>query len=436
MNEQQLRDRMAHLVADQPPMTHDSAHDLRRGRRRVALRRGGAVVGAAGLAAVVIAGVTALGAGPTQQGTSPAVSPGDAAILERCTHTEDGALDPQTFGAGSRVLTSATGADGDVSAVVLSADGQSWGSCQLLGGSNTEFSGTAATYAVEPPQQGAIETNSMSLGRGSFSYVDRFPADVARVELAFPHGPTLSADTVDGFVVFEEHVTTDQLPDITLYGAGGEVLADESTAPGDASLPVAYRSLVPRWSQDAAGTESPLLNHLDSSCRDAAPAAGFVGTTDGRLVLASGQYGIGAAYESADGSRWAACTLTQEGVATVAVHPTDVAGEPRQPVAAPTISCAGGGDLTGCEEFVLSYVDRLPRTIGEVALLIGGDTYVAAMDEGYATYSGIVTGDELPAVDRVVLFDHHGTQLGEAPGPGGDGPTTLPEQYWSLSPVE
>ena len=261
MNEQQLRERMSDLVGDQPPMRHGSADDLRRGRKRVVVRR--AAVGASGAAAagLVVTAVIALSpAGTAPDNGSQPAGTGSQTLLERCTQIEAGALDPQTFGPGSQVVTQASSAGGDVSAVLLSADGRTWGECHLYTDPGAEFDGAAIAYPMqaEPPTQWGMETNSMGFGNESFDYVDRFPADVARVTVDVGGGTVLSAQAVDGFVAFQEDVpglTVSSNPsfDVTLYGADGEVLADKSMAPGDASLPVDYRTLVPDEALPAGG---------------------------------------------------------------------------------------------------------------------------------------------------------------------------------------
>jgi hypothetical protein len=84
---------------------------------------------------------------------------------------------------------------------------------------------------------------------------------------------------------------------------------------------------------------------------------------------------------------------------------------------------------------VVSYVDRFPAAVGSVALVVGKSTFVTLFDEGYSTLSALVPGNgEVPVVDQVVVFDHDSNQLGEVPGPGATGETTLPERYWSLTP--
>lgn len=265
MNEQQLRERMAELVDDQPTMRHGSADDLRRGRRRVAARRGAAVVGSAGLVGAVVAGVSLaddLGGNDTQVAGLPDASTrqGVDPLVEKCTQVENGALDPARFGPGSKVLTQEADAGGDVSAVVIAGDRQVWGECHLFG-PDAEFNGAALAYPMEPTGGHAyMETNSMGFGNESFSYVDRFPSDVARVTVAVDDGVVLSARAVDGFVAFQRVVpglTMESNPsfDVTLYGAGGEVLADKSMVGGDASLPVEYRTLVPEEALPAGGAQ-------------------------------------------------------------------------------------------------------------------------------------------------------------------------------------
>jgi hypothetical protein len=264
MNEQQLRERMADLAGDQPTMRHGSADDLRRGRRRVAVRRGAAAVGTAGLVGAVVAGVSlADGAGDD----SPVAGLPDAStghgvdrLVEKCTQVDNGALDPVRFGPGSKVLTQESDVDGDVSAVIIAADRQVWGECHLFG-PDAEFNGAASAYPMAPTDGHTyLETNGMGFGSGRFSYVDRFPADVARVTVKVDDGVVLSARAVDGFVTFQREVpglTMGSTPsfDVTLYGADGEVLADKTMVEGDASLPVEYRTLVPEEALPAGGAQ-------------------------------------------------------------------------------------------------------------------------------------------------------------------------------------
>ena len=148
MNEQQLKDRLADLVVDQPAMRQGSHDDLRAGRARLRRRRGGLVAGASVLAvaAVVVAAQAPWQGGATVGRTTPVPIASGAAdpasvVIERCTRTDNGALDATTFGAGSRVLTMETSSGGDVNAVILSSDGRTWGSCWLSGRSTTEFNG-------------------------------------------------------------------------------------------------------------------------------------------------------------------------------------------------------------------------------------------------------------------------------------------------------
>src|SRR4051794_32455184 len=168
MSEQTLRDRLSDLVEEQPPMRGGSAGDLRRGHRRLRTRRAVAV----GAAAATVAAVVVGGAVVQQHRTAPDSSGtrfagGDAGIVERCTRVDNGALAPTTFGPGSRVLTSQTSAAGDVAAVVLSADGTTWGSCWLSGDPTSEFNGSADAYPMKAGRPGGdhLETASMTYGR-------------------------------------------------------------------------------------------------------------------------------------------------------------------------------------------------------------------------------------------------------------------------------
>ena len=258
MNEEQLKDRLATLVDDQPPMRQGSGDDLRAGRSRLRRRRGTVVVGAAGLAvaAVVVAAQAPWVHGGTVGRTLPAPvasAPSDpaAAVIDRCTRTDNGALDRTTFGAGSRILTMETSSAGDVNAVILSSDGRTWGSCWLSGRSTTEFNGYASAYPMTLGRSHGLvtETNGMSFGRGQFWYVDRFPPDVAAVRVR-TEGKVLEARAVDGFVAFMRDVpglTSDSAPtfEVTLYDADGTELAGKATARGDDTLPPAYRTWVP-----------------------------------------------------------------------------------------------------------------------------------------------------------------------------------------------
>jgi len=253
MSEQTLRDRLSDLVEQQPPMRSGSADDLRRGHHRLRVRRA-LGVGASTAAVAALALVGAL----VQHVIAPASPPvtrfasGDAGIVERCTKVDNGALDPTTFGPGSRVLTSQTSSSGDVEAVVVSAAGTTWGSCWLSGNATTEFNGSASAYPMKAGRPGAShqETAGMSFGRGQFWYVDRFPSDVARVSVRVTKDHVVTARAVDGFVAFAVDVPGLDMNDspsfdVTLYDADGKVLADKAMAHGDDTLPRPYRSLVP-----------------------------------------------------------------------------------------------------------------------------------------------------------------------------------------------
>lgn len=258
MNEQQLHDRLAALVDDQPPLRQGSHDDLRAGRTRLRRRQGTVLAGATGLAvaAVVLAAQAPWVHGGTVGRTSSVPVASGAAdptsgVVERCTRTDNGALDPTTFGPGSRVLTMETDAGGDVNAVVLASDGRTWGSCWLSGSSSTEFNGYASAYPMTDgrPRHSSEETSQMTYGRGRFWYVDRFPPDVAAVSVRT--GSTVFRTTaVDGFVAFMRDLPgltaeSDPTFEVTLYAADGSVLAGKATAHGDDSLPPAYRSWVP-----------------------------------------------------------------------------------------------------------------------------------------------------------------------------------------------
>lgn len=212
------------LPDDQPTMRRGSGDDLRAGCSRL----------------------RAVGGPVASVPDDPA-----AAVIGRCTRTDNGALDPTTFGAGSRIFTMETSSGGDVNAVILSSDGRTWGSCWLSGRSTTEFNGYASAYPMTEgrPPGPVTETNGMSYGRGQFWYVDRFTPEVASVSVR-AQGQVLEARAVDGFVAFMRDLpglTSDSEPsfEVTLYSADGTELAGKATARGDDTLPQAFWSWVP-----------------------------------------------------------------------------------------------------------------------------------------------------------------------------------------------
>lgn len=258
MKESWLRHRLDELVAEQPPTRHTDAATLKQGRRRLMARRAIAAGGAGALAVGAVAVMPALWpdgdtATPDPVASTPEpLTDDDDEILQQCTSTESNALDPAVFGPGSTVKTSESIA-GYAGAVIISADGRTWGACQLYADPSpeqlSERVGPPDGYPMQPPEPsaGGLETNGWEVDE-SLRYIDRFPADVARVELRFGSGLMLSAETVDGFVVLQrdrQSIGDQEQASITLYGADDQVLADESTAPGDSLLPPEYRTLVP-----------------------------------------------------------------------------------------------------------------------------------------------------------------------------------------------
>ena len=262
MNEQQLKDRLADLVDDQPLMRQGSHDDLRAGRTRLRRRQGAVVAGAAGLAVAAVVVVVsapwvhggAVGRStPAPIASAPPSAPADpaTAVIERCTRTDNGSLDATTFGPGSRVLTMETNSRGDVNAVVVSPDGRTWGSCWLSGSPSTEFNGYATAYPMTAgrPRGSVTETSSMMYGGGRFGYVDRFPPNVASVSVRIG-SKVFKAEAVDGFVAFMRDLPgvkgeSDAGFEVTLYAADGTELAGKATAHGDDTLPPAYRTWVP-----------------------------------------------------------------------------------------------------------------------------------------------------------------------------------------------
>lgn len=270
MSEQMLRERLTDLVDQPPAMRHGTDEAVRLGRRRLRVRRAVGAAGTVAVVAVVLAGGTAVSGllrgtdhtGVARDGNSlVAADPLSAAgIVERCTKVDNGALDATTFGPGSRVITSDVSPSGEVSAVVLSSDGGTWGQCWLSGDPGSEFNGSASAYPMAHGDPGAShqETAGMGFGRGHFTYVDRFPSDVTRVTVQVAEDKVVSAPAVNGFVAFARDVpglTMNSSPtlDVTLYGEDGTVLADKAMARSDNSLPREYMTLVPAQPLPAGG---------------------------------------------------------------------------------------------------------------------------------------------------------------------------------------
>lgn len=264
MNEADLKDRLRDLTADQPPLRRDTADILRRGRRRVFARRAGVAAGAGVL--VVATGIGATAWWPVDSGrTTEATRTNDAAVagspegglVQRCTQVDNGALDPAVFGPGSRIVVS-DAAGPLTQLVIVSTDGDSWASCWLTDDPGAEFNGYAQTFPMDVASggqgdQNTTETAGYGYGHGAFYYADRFPAEVAEVELRFRGGPTITRPTVDGFVV-----AVAEAPEFTMDGsvyvlwtlrdADGNVLGRTGGWPGlgpELSLPRRYQTLVP-----------------------------------------------------------------------------------------------------------------------------------------------------------------------------------------------
>jgi len=238
----ELKQAMQDLVDQQPPMRGTPTDDVQRGRRSVVGRRVGAGLATLVCAGVAFAGVTAL-TSDQEPGAGPVVAtPSEASILERCQEMGASALDSH-WGSGDRVLTSAA-SGGEVRAVIESSDGDRWADCWL---ENDRGNGNFTVYAMHETKDPTVEfgyTGGADVGR--FSMAERFPADVARVELTFGNGEARSAEAVDGFVVFklDDLGAGADLEAIRLYDADGSFLAGPENAPGDASLPRDYRTLV------------------------------------------------------------------------------------------------------------------------------------------------------------------------------------------------
>ncbi len=272
MNEHELQRRLGQLVADQPAPRLSSTDALNRGRRRLRARRVVAGLAGCGLTVAAVAGVTA--AWPADPATDSAPPPvaaagevalaelSNAEIVQRCVRADNSSMLPADFGAGSRVLVSEVAGD-RLQAVIVADQADVWAQCGLFDYPRAEFNGYSETYPmdVDPePAQPRAEMSGFGFGPDGFTWTDRYPTDVHRVEVRFRGGPTLTRRTVDGFVVFNAAVdvlepgTGSGEPmatrpfRVTLYAADGSVLGATSSWVGqgpELTLPPEYHSLVP-----------------------------------------------------------------------------------------------------------------------------------------------------------------------------------------------
>jgi hypothetical protein len=237
MNESDLREHLRDLVADQPMMRHGSVDDLRLGRRTRTPQPCAAAWWPLG----------------SQPADVPVAASSGGGLVERCTRVDKGALDPEVFGPGSRVVVSDS-AGTVTQLVIVSGDATSWASCHLEDDLSAEFNGYAETFPMNHSSDGGWETAGYSWGHGVFWYYDRFPTEVAEVELRFREGPTLTRQTVDGFVVAvvedpKLNMQWDGSVLFTLRDADGDVLGRTGGWPElgrELTLPRRYWTLVPR----------------------------------------------------------------------------------------------------------------------------------------------------------------------------------------------
>lgn len=98
-----LRQPMAELADEQPPMRGSVADDLRFGRRRLRIKRGVAALGTSAFAGVALVGAFQVLGGIPDRDPDPAPpAVGDAPILRKCAQLGDGALDPDSSGPAPR----------------------------------------------------------------------------------------------------------------------------------------------------------------------------------------------------------------------------------------------------------------------------------------------------------------------------------------------
>ncbi len=422
MTEQQLREAMADLVAGQPPMRGDSRADLRRGRRRLVVHQATTVAGVGAVAAGTVAALSL--SGGSERADGPA---GSESVLQRCSETKGG-LDPALFGAGSKVLTSEEAADGSLGAAVLSSNGDYWASCTLFEGGESSFTEPVLTYPVDAPKLPGKEANSIEVNDDTVMYVDRFPADVARVDMTLTDGRTLSAPAVDGFVVLQrtiEGLGDVSLDTLTLYDADGSVLADESMAPGDGILPLAYTSMTP-----AMGV-NPLVarcTQVDNGPLD--PVEYGVGA---RVLTAetdpSGD--VSAVIRSTDRETWAECHLStdpdDEFNGWTARYPI-TAPEPGEGRLEQNSYAFGDGDF--------GYVDRFPADVARVELDFGdGLVLTAETVDGWVVFQREDErfADAAMRAPSITLYGAGGQVLADESMASGD--ASLPVEYWTLVPL-
>ena len=218
---------------------------LRRARRRRSRHR--ILAGVAGATLVGAAAGTGLLILPADPGVQviPAGQiagnqvPGADRILAACSRAFDDAdeemtRDPKLFGPRAKVITADVSRQG-TAAFILGSERKYYAECNLGTGPGQRW---IHEYRADEPPGGGQNT---LYGGGSFTYRDRFPADVARVRLDLYGGGFVTAPAVEGFVAFNRDTDSDGPSHITLYDSRGRVLADA----GWGELPPAYDSLLP-----------------------------------------------------------------------------------------------------------------------------------------------------------------------------------------------
>jgi hypothetical protein len=246
MNES-LHEALRRAADDTAFGSHTSGQDLlRRARRRQAhhhvLTVAAAVtvvVAAAGAAAAMLPRLLDPHQAPVAVQSPAETVPGSARILTRCAaafddRDEELSTEPRLFGPRAKVITADVSKAG-TAAFILGSNRQFYAECNLSPHGGDDW---IHEYNVDAAPAGGQNT---VYGISTFTYRDRFPADVATVRIDLYGDGTVSAPTAEGFVALARSTHGQGPRHVTLLDNTGQVLA---SAPWG-QLPAAYDSLLP-----------------------------------------------------------------------------------------------------------------------------------------------------------------------------------------------